>query len=140
MAPEKEVADALRRLEEELLLGTVRHDASRLRELLSPDFEEVGASGHVFGRAETIALLRAEGPEEARPTMEDFRAKPLTEDLVQVRYRSRRNSAEGERMAERTSLWRRENGAWVMLFHQGTPLPHTPAGEFRAAPIRAETA
>lgn len=118
------LADTPQALEEELLEPRTRHDRARLLELLAEDFEEVGASGRVFGRDQVLALLMQEKPAEADElSMEDVQVRQLGTDLVQLRYLSRRRSANGDRCAQRTSLWRRSEGKWQMLYHQGTLVP-----------------
>lgn len=121
MRGEDEVAQVLRTLEEELLSPSARRDAGRLRTLLAESFEEVGASGRVFGREEIIGLLADEAKEDVSRSLEGFRALPLGEGLVQVRYRSGARSGGELRVAERCSLWKRQGAGWQMLFHQGTP-------------------
>ena len=49
--------DVVRDLEVELLSPAARRSPARLRELLDVDFREIGASGRVWSRAETIELL-----------------------------------------------------------------------------------
>ena len=112
----------LRQLEEELVSPSTRHDAVRLRQLLAADFEEVGSSGRTFGREEIVALLQREDPAEDVITLNHFRAQWLANDLVQVRYQSRRSSAAVDHDSERTSLWRHSGEGWTLIYHQGTPV------------------
>lgn len=126
MTDSHDLAPVLQQLEQELLTPATRHNAARLRQLLAAEFEEVGASGRVFHREEITHLLSQEsaGIERAL-TLENFRARPLGENLVQVRYQSRSRSPgrDSDRLVERTSLWRHTGDSWTMLYHQGTPVP-----------------
>lgn len=104
----------------ELLLLTVavRRDRGQVEELLEPEFREVGASGRVWGRAEIVEALTLEQADEDIRA-HDVRTRQLSSDLVLVTYVSQQPSG---RRAYRTSLWRRTDGTWRLLHHQGTPL------------------
>jgi len=106
-------------LELALLSPPVRRSARRVDELLDPDFREIGASGRLWTREETISALTGElarGEDGIRVT--EIAGEVVGPGLVQLIYVSDRN---GQR-ARRGSLWRRSAGGWRMLFHQGTPL------------------
>lgn len=105
-------------LERELQTAACRADAVRVEALLAADFEEIGASGRHWTRAEILALL-AEESDGAEIEVSDLRSELLTEDLVLVQWESRR----GERKARRTSRWRREADGWRLRHHQGTLIP-----------------
>ena len=111
---EPDLAEVVR-LELLLLEPEVRNDPARLLALLHPDFTEHGASGRTWDRssvaAATAGTVRAVGAEGVR-------ARRLGPDAVLVTYRS---DADGRR-ALRSSTWVREQGSWLMLFHQGTLL------------------
>ena len=51
-----------------------------------------------------------------------FEVYKLTADLYQVVYESQRLDEEGTptHRARRSSLWRKAEASWKMLFHQGT--------------------
>jgi hypothetical protein len=100
-----------------LLSREVRGSRAALEELLDPDFREVGASGRLWTREETIdALLADEDVARGEPAATDFVATVLAADVVLLTY----ESDDGERHARRVSVWRRA-GAWRVLYHQGTP-------------------
>jgi len=99
-----------------LLLPEVRRDPERMRALLHPDFVEYGSSGRIWDRA-SIAVASAD-PEQI--TAADFVARRLGADAVLLTYRSTRAGRE----ALRSSTWIRDDaGTWLLLFHQGTPVP-----------------
>lgn len=115
MAPDDDLAEVVRR---ELLLlePGVRNDPARLLALLHPDFREHGASGRVWDRATVAAATRGtDQPVRA----DDVAARRLGPDAVLLTYRS----DAGGRRALRSSVWVREAGVWLVLFHQGTLLP-----------------
>lgn len=104
-------------LEQELQACTTRSDAARLSQLLADDFVEFGASGNVWsGKAQVIAGLQEEVFAKRRMTA--FVLKVLSEGVALVTYRCHREGA-GDSL--RSSVWRKEEGQWRMVFHQGTP-------------------
>jgi ribonuclease HI len=113
---ETTAAETVARLERELLEPGTRTDPARVAALLHPDFEEIGASGHRWGRDTSIEeLTDATGAVPARLDVLD--AEPLTTDAVLLTVRA--TDARGATL--RTSLWLRDNGAWRLRFRQGTP-------------------
>ena len=102
-----------------LLSPAVRGSAAALEELLDPEFREVGASGHLWTRGETVAALTAEdGARQPHTVASEFEDTVLGPDLVLLTYVSEQDGGR----ARRASLWRRTAGSWRVLYHQGTPL------------------
>lgn len=108
-------------LERELQTASTRGDEPRLRELLAPDFIEVGASGRRWDRDSVLQLLAQQADDQNSPAIKvhDLQARVVDHDLVQVFW----DSDQGGLRARRTSLWRRMGGAWCQIYHQGTLLP-----------------
>ncbi len=105
---------ALIALEQSLHQPSTRSNPRAVESLLAEDFREFGASGRVWTRAEILAELAAEAPYEIRSR--DFACKWLTPGLALLTY----VAEAAERRTLRSSLWRLEDGAWRMVFHQGT--------------------
>lgn len=83
----------------------------------TPDFREVGASGRYWTRDEIIAALAADpGSEPLQITQPETTI--LSDDLVLLTYLATRPT----RHTRRASLWRRIDGNWRILHHQGTPV------------------
>jgi hypothetical protein len=110
----------LRHLEEQLLQPEVRGSTERLAALLAEDFVEFGSSGRVFNKSQIIAALADEIP--AKRSLSEFEARMLSDDVALVTYRATRRSKPGTGAVHtlRSSVWRRSNGQWQMVFHQGT--------------------
>ena len=102
-------------LEVELLSPAARRSPQRLRELLDDDFSEIGASGRVWSRAETIEALPREERTGPVPHAE-LTGWLLGPDLVLLTY----VSDPAGRCARRSSLWRRTPDGWKLRHHQGT--------------------
>lgn len=101
-----------------LLDPQVRVDADRVEELLDPEFTEIGASGRLWTRDETLAALAAEPAGGPPADVDGLTVTEVADGVVLIRYVSDRAG----RRARRSSLWRRTEGTWRLLHHQGTPL------------------
>jgi hypothetical protein len=112
-------------LEMRLLEPAVRASAAALADLLAPDFIEFGSSGHAYDRPAIIAALHTEqsapAPQVER-TISDFAVRRLADDVALATYRVARRAPEvpHEECFLRSSIWRRSNERWQMIFHQGT--------------------
>lgn len=87
--------------------------------ILSADFVEFGSSGAVYNKEVAAGLLGTQGLEEIPLGIADFELVELATELVQARYRTKHKET-GNRSL-RSSLWKKEDGVWRMVFHQGTP-------------------
>lgn len=107
--------DTVVRLEKSLLAPQVHADASRLAELLHPDFEEIGASGRLWDRETTIqALLGA--PQQTAELTKVLGVSRVASDALLLIFET-----SGERgLARRSSLWVKTTSGWRLRFHQGT--------------------
>ena len=105
-------------LERELQTATARADPGRLRELLAPDFEEIGASGRLWDAASTLEMLASEDDDTPDIEVRELTGRVIADDMVILRWQSVR----GERSAHRTSLWQRRPEGWRLVHHQGTPI------------------
>ena len=107
-------------LEKELMDPIVRQDQERAQALLSADFEEFGASGRTWTRQEIVGLLASET--DPPPAIDGFRCRVIAPDVALVTYRTIRTPRDGASViANRSSIWRREEAGWRIVFHQGTP-------------------
>ncbi|MEU6089457.1 DUF4440 domain-containing protein [Streptomyces sp. NPDC047085] len=113
-------------IEGELRLMDPRVRASRdlARQLLDPEFVEVGASGRRWTLADMLAALPdLAGSTEEGPLYEpsDIEGVLLAPGLVHLTYET---VIEG-RHVRRSSLWRLRDAesGWRMYYHQATPVP-----------------
>ena len=102
--------------EQALLSDALRSDPPSAAELVHPSFSEVGASGRRYDREEILAHLAPLDGVEA----EEVVADEIAPGVVLLRYVT--TGSEGA--VERTSVWVRESGRWLLRHHQGTPLGH----------------
>src|SRR5580765_6674900 len=121
MSADSSLFNELRRLEELLATPDVRRSPDELAGLIADDFREFGSSGRIFDKLEIIAALQKQAPYEL--SLSDFDAVCLAPDVVLVTYRGKAQLS-GSPMAFfslRSSIWRRDNDTWKVVFHQGTP-------------------
>lgn len=110
-------------LERCLLDPATRASSATLDTLLADDFMEIGASGRIFYKADTLASLPAEAGDWTYH-LSDFAVRQLSADTILATYRLLTfRKAAPERRTLRSSIWRNDNGAWRMIFHQGTLAP-----------------
>ena len=102
----------------------VRASRELARDLLDPEFVEVGASGRRFTYAQTLAEL----PDKAGASKDGPRYEPsgmtgvaLAPGLVLVTFDARL----GDRHSRHSSLWRSHDGetGWRMYYHHATVVP-----------------
>jgi hypothetical protein len=102
-------------LETSLHKRQVRNSTESTSALLSDAFIEFGSSGRVWNKDSIIESMRRE---EVDPqiTVENFAARELATDVVLVTYISKKDVGS----TLRSSIWKRCEGKWQMIFHQGT--------------------
>lgn len=114
-----EVLDELRRREPIFHhpgFGTSRADYMRMT---ADDFWEIGASGQRYSRDFVLDVLEARltNPvDESDWESRDFHVRELAPDLYLLTYTLR----QGTRLTRRSTIWRRADGHWKIVFHQGT--------------------
>jgi hypothetical protein len=110
----------LEELEKRLHRRDVRGSRTAVEQLLADDFLEIGRSGRVYDKAQALAALAAETGVLAVET-DNFEFRSLADGVVLVTYFSRTTDEAGSRASLRSSLWKKADDRWQMLFHQGTP-------------------
>jgi hypothetical protein len=88
------------------------------------DYWEVGASGAVYDRQTLLDELARRFADPAYDPMDgleltDFAVRKAGVDVWLATYALR----QGERQSRRVSVWRRADGAWILVYHQGTVVP-----------------
>ena len=96
-------------------LGTARRDFENMTE---PDFWEVGASGRRYSRAFVLDTLeeRHRTPHDDPWETRGFHCREIAPDNYLLTY----TLHQGERVTRRATLWRRREGAWRIVYPQGT--------------------
>ncbi|RPI06044.1 MAG: DUF4440 domain-containing protein [Ignavibacteriae bacterium] len=94
--------------------------ATRLdfEKMITPEFREIGASGRRYSRDTVLEILEdriihpLEEPWEAR----DFHCLEIAPDHYLLTY----TLLQTNRVTRRATIWRKSEGRWVAVFHQGT--------------------
>lgn len=84
------------------------------------EFWEVGASGNVYTREVVLStLLERYNDQNYQDIWEakDFELTRIAQDNYLLTYTLIQDK---RRLTKRSTLWRRENGVWKILYHQGT--------------------
>ncbi|MFZ4514743.1 MAG: DUF4440 domain-containing protein [Acidimicrobiia bacterium] len=102
--------------EASLLRPEVRADPGALRELLHPDFFEIGVT-RCADRQDVLKRLPSETRSEIGE-IRDLRCVRLGQDLLLLTY----VVAIDQRLCLRSSIWVRTDTVWRIRFHQGTPV------------------
>jgi hypothetical protein len=95
--------------------GSSRADFERMT---ATNFCEIGASGQRYSRAHVLDVLehRAMDPAEHSWKTRDFHCRELGSDTYLLTY----TLEQGERVSQRSTIWRRSGAEWQIVFHQGT--------------------
>ena len=109
-------------LETSLHKKQVRNSSDSTAALLADVFIEFGSSGRVWSKASIIESMRREELDQ-QITVEDFAARELAPDVVLVTYISKKDAGS----ALRSSIWKRLDGKWQLIFHQGTRRADSPS-------------
>ena len=92
---------------------------SELEALLHPDFAEVDPAGRRWARADLISALATAADRETTPrTASGLQGVRLSGSTIIVTY----VSEQGDRRAQRVTLWLRTGPSWRAYFHQSTPI------------------
>ena len=114
----------LLRNERNLLDREFCRDRCRIEQLLADDFTEYGQSGTVYHKKDTIDVLY--NGRISNIEIRGFEVKTLGTHTAMVHYIAHEQAAGFEQSigaaSLRTSIWRFEEDAWKLLFHQATQL------------------
>ena len=106
-------------LEKMLLDSAIRKDPFELSRLIADDFVEFGTSGRIYNKTIIIERLSNESPCAVEAF--NFKAVPLSPDVVQLTFKTKRKNDNGSLSASlRCSIWKLNGNQWQILFHQGT--------------------
>jgi hypothetical protein len=120
-----EIAAQIVALELSLLEAPTRSDRHYLEQALDDDMIEFGKSGGIYDKRSIIQALEGERSGAApadRLELVDAMTMLLAADTVLLTYRLRARPLAGtEAVASlRSSVWKKKEGRWRLLFHQGT--------------------
>lgn len=112
----------LLKLEEQLLKPRVRHSPDIISNMLADDFFEISSSGRIYNRQTIIKALANE--QKIHFSISKFQAVELCSNIVLVTYHAISKTEDDKPPIHslRSSIWKKFDNNWQMIFHQGTPI------------------
>jgi hypothetical protein len=101
-------------LEKQLLSPIVRKSKKQLNMLLDKTFKEIGRTGVIYNKMDILDSLPYEDTREF--IIKNFETNPLTSDVILINY----ISIEESESVRRSSIWKKNDSGWQIIFHQGT--------------------
>jgi uncharacterized protein (TIGR02246 family) len=101
-------------------------DSVALDSLIAPDVRMINAGDQVFGKADIVRFLRANGGPLVRVTDDSIAVRRYGDTAVMTMRESvlvRANGAESTGRLRITEVWLRRNGRWQVVGGQSTALP-----------------
>ena len=116
----KTLIPLLLELEEKLLNPEIRKSVKEIDELLADEFIEFGSTGKIYNKQQVIESLTNELPAERN--IFDFNVVLLSVDTALAMYKVISKNPQTNEIKDslRSSIWKKYDGSWKMLFHQGT--------------------
>ena len=120
MTENDSIEEHLKELEQRLLKPEVRKSAAEVGALLADDFKEFVSTGQIYNKAQIIELLQKAPTADSALT--DFKTLMLAPDVALATFFYSREATHDRPAAKsiRSSVWKRIDGRWQMVFHQGT--------------------
>lgn len=96
--------------------GTTRKDFEKMTE---ETFREVGASGKMYSRNFILNTLEKRFSEDYNDSwqVKDFNCTSLAENVYLATYTLLQGK---DRTTRRSTIWKKSNGDWKIVYHQGT--------------------
>lgn len=109
-------------LENKLQQPDVRKSKIKLKELISDDLIEIGSSGQIYTKKDVLKNLPMSP--EIKFIMTDFKIVIFSPSIIQSLFKTEKTNQKTNKKtcSLRSSIWKKNNGKWKMIFHQGTPL------------------
>jgi hypothetical protein len=86
--------------------------------IVAPDFWEVGASGRRYNREFSLQLLAKRSHE---PSKEEWKCTGYhVQEIAPGSYLLTYTLEQPGRVTRRCTIWRKEAGRWLAVYHQGT--------------------
>jgi hypothetical protein len=113
-----EVLEELKRLEpifHHPKSGMTRKD---FENMTVDSFFEVGASGRIYSKDFVLDVLeeRLKNPQEDKWETKDFHCLEIAKNNYLLSY----TLIQGQRITRRSTIWRRSDDNWKIVYHQGT--------------------
>lgn len=117
-----EVEQLILTLEKRLLNPKVRCSKKELEGLLDEEFIEFGSSGNVYIYDKEKVIDTQINLEVVNWGILDFKIKRISKECILATYRLVKDSIGTKEYSLRSSIWKKQNHRWKMIFHQGTKI------------------
>jgi len=106
-------------MELKLLDKNIRNNKNELEKYISKEFIEYGSSGRIYTYNDTINLS-SNKEEQIIYEILKMDTKILSDNIVLVLYIIEIKNGNKKIITNRSSIWKKENNNWKIIFHQGT--------------------
>jgi len=106
-------------MELKLLDKNIRNNKNELIKYISKEFIEYGASGRIYTYYDTLKYLPIEET-QIKYKIIKIESKILSENIILLLYIIEKNNGIENIITNRSSIWKKENNNWKIIFHQGT--------------------
>jgi hypothetical protein len=107
-------------LELSLLDEKIRNNKNELEKILSKEFIEYGFSGKIYDYDITLNMLPNKSDKKIEYKIIENRVNELSENIVLLLYIIEMEIMGEIHRSNRSSIWKREEDNWKIIFHQGT--------------------
>lgn len=104
----------IRELELLLLDPSLRKSKQKLNELIDDEFIEIGVSGKIYNKQDILDSLPYENANKFKAY--NFKFTEISNKVILIIYETEKSSFK----ALRSSIWRKSDDNWKLIFHQGT--------------------
>jgi len=108
------MSEHIKLLELSLLDVDIRKDINILNKLIADEFVEFGSGGKIYTKTDILQHLSTESKREFE--MSNFSTVVLADNCMLATYQLQ----EKDSKSLRSSIWKKFNNDWKMIFHQGT--------------------
>ena len=106
-------------MELKLLDKNIRNNKNELIKYISKEYIEYGVSGRIYTYDDTISFLPIE-EKQIEYKIIKMDSKILSENIILLLYIIEINNGVENIITNRSSIWKKDNNNWKIIFHQGT--------------------
>jgi hypothetical protein len=106
-------------MELKLLDKDIRNNKNELNKYISKEFIEYGSSGKIYTYDDTLCLS-SNDEEQIDYKILKMDAKILSENIILLLYIIEISNDNKKIITNRSSIWKKDNNSWKIIFHQGT--------------------
>ena len=113
------IKQIIKELELKLLDKNVRTNKNELVKIISEEYIEYGSSGRISSYSDVVNSLLNE-KEKLNYKIIEMNIKILSENIILILYIIEMGEENNKIKSNRSSIWKKEEDNWKIIFHQGT--------------------